>query len=183
MALLSDKEAELLEQMAKNPSVSQRELSKKTSMSLGLVNLFIRKFIESGFIRVAHVNKRKMEYILTPQGRQEAARKTHQNYVETIRDYRSIREKIAALLTKLHHSGYDYFSIHGDGELRDLIQSTFEACLEDLPVRLGAEERLHPRAVVLNISLEPLQTAYKGDVVNILEKLMLDETAVQDARG
>src|SRR3989338_10379731 len=141
MPLLSSKEVEILENISRNRSLSQRELAKKTLISLGLINVILKRFIKIGYIKVSHVNKRKMEYTLTPNGLQETARKNQEEATQTIRKYKTIQTMLAKLLQELHQSGYDYFSIHGDGELRDLIETTFYNSLENVPVSLGKEHR------------------------------------------
>lgn len=173
MPLLRSKEVEVLQSIFRDPSISQRELAKKTLISLGLINVIIKKFIKIGYIKVCQINKRKMEYTLTPNGLQETARKNHYDTAETIKKYKSIQLGVANLLKELHQSGYDYFSIHGDGELRDLIETTFYNCLENAPVSLGKEHHFQPRAVILNLTPEPLPENPKGNVVDILDKLSL----------
>lgn len=171
MSLLNDKEVLLLDHVSKKSSLSQRELAKKTGISLGLINVILKKLIRTGHIKVSHLNKRKLEYLLTPQGFLEAAKKTCEYTISIIRNYKTIETNLSNLLRELHKSGYDYFSIQGDGELKDLLESTFHKCLEEVPATLGSEHRKDPRAIILNLTVDPPPEGYKGDVLNILEKI------------
>ena len=171
MGTLSNKEIAVLDQLAKNSSPSQRKLAQATGISLGLINVILKKFIKVGFLKVSYFNKRKMEYLLTPSGRQETTQKGHRQITTTIKNYRTLREGITNLLKQLHASGYDYFSIHGDGELRELVESTFFTSLEESPVKLGKEHREYPRSVVLNVTPDSLDSNFKGDVVDVLGKI------------
>jgi DNA-binding MarR family transcriptional regulator len=173
MGTLSDKEVAILDQLSKSSSVSQRKLAQTTGISLGLINVILKKFIKAGLIKISYLNKRKMEYLLTPLGRQETTHKAHRQITATIRNYRTLREGVAHLLKQLHASGYDYFSIHGDGELKELVEATFFTSLEESPVKLGKEHREYPRSVVLNVTPDPLDLNFKGDVVDVLGKIGL----------
>lgn len=171
MSLLSPKEILLLDHILRKSSVSQRELAKETSISLGLINVILKKLIKDGYIQISQRNGRKVEYLLTSRGTMAAAKRTYSDTLNTIKDYRTIEVSLSDLLKALHKSGYDYFSIHGDGELKDLVESTLQKCLEDAPVTLGREHHKDPRAVVLNLTLDTLESSLKGDVVNVLEDM------------
>lgn len=171
MSSLNHKEVVIMNRISKKSSISQRELAKITGISLGLINVILRKIEKGGYVRVEHVNKRKMEYHLTPLGSQETAKKNHENAIKTINSYKAMTSSLAKFLRELHASGYDYFSIHGDGELRNLLESVFRGCLEEAPVSLGKDYQCQPRAVVLNVSYDPVPPVFKGNVVNILEKI------------
>jgi hypothetical protein len=112
-----------------------------------------------------------MDYTLTPEGILQVSEKNHRHATNTIRRYKLIQSNLANLLKKLHTSGYDYFSIHGDGELRELVESTLRTCLEEAPVTLGTEHRKDPRAVVLNVTPDSFPRDFQGEVVSVLEKL------------
>jgi len=171
MDQLTEKEVLILDQVLRRSKSSQRDLSKKTGISLGLINVILKKLLKTGMIKVSQLNKRKMEYLLTPEGFMEASRKVYRKTAETIRNYRSIESSISELLKKLHASGYDYFSIHGDGELKELLETTFYRCLEEVPVTLGSDHRTDPRAVILNITPDQLPPHIKGTVIQVLDRI------------
>lgn len=170
--MTTDKETVVLDSIFHKPSISQRELAKMTGVSLGLVNVILRKFVSTGYIQVSRLNKRKIQYLLTPQGLLETVKKTHKYATETIQNYKRIQSQLVSLLKSLHTSGYDYFSIQGDGELRELLESVLLECLEEAPATLGKIHRQGPRSIVLDITTDPFE--FKGDVVNVLEKIGLN---------
>ena len=61
---------------------SQWQIAKKTGLSIGKVNYFLKSLIDSGFIKVDNfaksTHKIKYAYILTPKGIQEKAAITKQ---------------------------------------------------------------------------------------------------------
>lgn len=158
----------ILEEVRKKSSISQRELSKVTGLSLGLINVLLKKFVAEGHLQATHLNKRKMEYVLTSKGLVESSKRVYQSTNKTIKRYFDIESSLTQLLRKLYNKGYDYFSIHGEGELKALLENTFRNCLSESPVTLGKEHRFHARAVVLSVTAEPLGPDFKGKIVNVL---------------
>ena len=70
-------EYQVLSYLQKNEVTSQRRISSRTGLSLGAVNLLLKKMIQKGLVKVEKLNSRSMRYILTPKGMQEKARLTY----------------------------------------------------------------------------------------------------------
>src|SRR3989338_3504765 len=75
-------------------SLSQRDLSRKTGISLGLVNAILKKLAKTGYVKVSHLNKKRLNYILTPKGLSEVAHKSYRYIVKTINNYNMIQDKM-----------------------------------------------------------------------------------------
>lgn len=171
MAGLTDKEIFLLEQISRKNLMSQRELAKRTGISLGLINTLLKKLLRSGHIRISYLNKKKLQYQLTYMGLMATTRKTHAQATKTIQNYRQIKEGLSKLLQELHEAGFSYFSIHGDGELRDLLESVFRTRMSEAQATLGNDHLEAPQSVVLNVTPSSLQQGFQGTVISVLEKL------------
>jgi DNA-binding MarR family transcriptional regulator len=52
---------------AKDPP-SQRYLSNKLNISLGLVNAFIKRLTQKGYFKLTTIPRNRVKYILTPKG-------------------------------------------------------------------------------------------------------------------
>ena len=70
-------EYQVLNHLQENEITTQRKISAKTGLSLGAVNLLLKKMARKGLIKVEALNTRTIRYILTPQGLQEKARLTY----------------------------------------------------------------------------------------------------------
>lgn len=70
-------EYQVLSYLQNNEITSQRRISSRTGLSLGAVNLLLKKMIQKGLVKVEKLNSRSMRYILTPKGMQEKARLTY----------------------------------------------------------------------------------------------------------
>ena len=123
----SDRELLLLEQIERDPDVTQATLAAQLGVAVGTVNWHIKRFISKGYVKVKRTQRRKLRYIITPEGLAFRARLTV-NYVDSsMRLYRKTRSRVRELLQELHLAGYDQVRICGDGDIADICRLT---CLE-----------------------------------------------------
>lgn len=69
-------ELNLLEVIHKHDNISQREISSEVGISLGMVNLLIKKFMKTGIIKAERLTGNKVRYILTTDGFTYLSKKT-----------------------------------------------------------------------------------------------------------
>jgi len=67
-------EYKVLSHLHENEITTQRKISRRTGLSLGAVNLLLKKMGRKGLIKVEKLNARTVRYILTPKGLQEKSR-------------------------------------------------------------------------------------------------------------
>jgi DNA-binding MarR family transcriptional regulator len=72
-----ENEYQVLNHLQENEITTQRKISSNTGLSLGAVNLLLKKMTRKGLIKVETLSTRTMRYMLTPQGLQEKARLTY----------------------------------------------------------------------------------------------------------
>jgi DNA-binding MarR family transcriptional regulator len=135
MAKTSEKEFAVIKEISNNSGIhqDQRIIAEKTGISLGLTNLIIKRLIKKGYVKALQLNRRKIQYMLTPKGFSEKAKKSYGYTVRTIDLFKSIKEKIQELIVKEYDSGKKEFIVVGDGELVDMIELAFRsASLSDL---------------------------------------------------
>ena len=65
---LMETEFKVLSHLHENESTTQRHISKRTGLSLGSVNLLLKKMVRKGLVKIERLNKRTVRYILTPRG-------------------------------------------------------------------------------------------------------------------
>ncbi|MCD5406478.1 MAG: winged helix-turn-helix transcriptional regulator [Desulfotomaculum sp.] len=87
----------ILNHLKNNYQTSQREIAENTGLSVGTINLLIKKMIKKGFIKLERINGRTLRYILTPQG---IAEKTKLTYTYVKISYQQIT-KINKALAKV----------------------------------------------------------------------------------
>ena len=122
-----DRELILLEQIEHNPDVTQASLASQLGVAVGTVNWHLKRLIDKGYVKVKRAQRRKLRYIITPEGIALRARLTV-NYIETsMRLYRRTRQRVRELLAEVQQAGYQQISITGDGDIADICRLT---CLE-----------------------------------------------------
>jgi len=125
---LADKEFLIIKQISENPQLNQRTIAQKTGLSLGLVNLIIKKLAKTGYIKIKMLNGKKIEYILTPKGFSEKIKKTYNYVLKTINYFSNATERIKQIILQEHKNGKKEFYILADDEIYKII----EFCFKDL---------------------------------------------------
>lgn len=120
-------ELNLLEQIEDDPDVTQASLAAQLGVAVGTVNWYLKRLIAKGYVKVKRAQRRKLRYIITPEGIAFRARLTI-NYIETsMRMYRRVRQHVRELLGEVKSAGYQRVRIAGEGDIADICRLT---CLE-----------------------------------------------------
>jgi DNA-binding MarR family transcriptional regulator len=117
----------ILDQIEQNPDVKQTTLAEQLDVAVGTVNWHIKRFIEKGYVKVKRAKRRKLRYIITPEGLALRARLTVDYIENSMRLFRRTRERVLDALIVIHQAGYDRVQIVGDGDLAEVIRLT---CIE-----------------------------------------------------
>lgn len=129
---MDEREFELINILGKQLGSNQRDLSRQMELSLGMVNMLIRRLISKGYIRMDRLNKRNVRYILTPKGISEKMRKSVKYTLNTINSIGLIKDNLRELLVDLYDKGHRKFYNYSQADLTLLIDKAFhEARLED----------------------------------------------------
>ncbi|NTV30293.1 MAG: winged helix-turn-helix transcriptional regulator, partial [Candidatus Omnitrophica bacterium] len=126
---MDEREFELINIIGDQLGVNQRDLSRRMELSLGMTNMLIRRLLSKGYIRVRQLNKKKVEYILTPKGFAEKMQKSVRYTMKTIDSIGLVKKSLIALLQGYYADGVRKFYILGSSDLPGLI---------DMVVREGA---------------------------------------------
>ncbi len=120
-------ELNLLEQIEYDPDVTQASLASQLGVAVGTVNWYLKRLVAKGYVKVKRAQRRKLRYIITPEGIAFRARLTI-NYIEfSMRMYRRIRNRVRELLGEVKAAGYQRVRITGGGDIADICRLT---CLE-----------------------------------------------------
>ncbi len=105
MEQLSDRELTLLEEIELDPDVTQANLAAQLGVAVGTVNWHLKRLISKGYVKVKRTQRRKLRYIITPEGLAFRAFLAV-NYVETsMRLYRNTRQRVRELLCQAREAG------------------------------------------------------------------------------
>ena len=109
-----------LEEIDNDQTPSQRDLSRKLDVSLGLVNSFIRRLVRKGYLKITTVPKNRVKYILTPKGATEKTRLTYQYIQHSFTFYKKTREKLKRLFKELMAQGIRCVVFYGVSDFAEI---------------------------------------------------------------
>lgn len=93
-----ENEYQILNTIEKNNTATQRDIAQKTGLSLGSVNVLIKRLVKKGLLKIDRLNPRTLRYILTPKGIQEKARATYRYIMSSYRYISEMEQKIEDFL-------------------------------------------------------------------------------------
>lgn len=169
MENLTQNELVVLESLNEiSSSISQRELARRTGLSVGLINAVIKKLVRTGYVKTTQLNQRTISYLLTPEGFSQTALRSYKYVLETVRSYKTIKQKFCEIVDGLASEGFSEFYLNGDGELADLAESLFAErgafFQRGLPLSVGRS------SVIINAVSEPVML--RGvRIVNLVSEL------------
>jgi DNA-binding MarR family transcriptional regulator len=124
----------ILEEIDNDHTPSQRDLSKKLNISLGLVNSFVKRLANKGYFKINNIPKNRVKYILTPKGAAEKTRLTYQYIQHSFEFYRNAREKLHKLFNYLNKQGVRRVIFYGTGDFAEIAF----ICLQETSIQLLA---------------------------------------------
>lgn len=93
----------LLSEIAGDEPLSQREISRRLGIAVGLVNSYLKNLVAKGYVRVKNFPRNRYAYLLTPQGFAEKSRLAYQHltyftglYTVARQDYRDLFHRLEA---------------------------------------------------------------------------------------
>ena len=121
------RELTLLEQVESDPDVNQSTLASQLGVAVGTVNWHLKRLIAKGYVKVQRAERKKLRYIITPEGIALRARLTV-DYIERSFDlYHKTRQRIKEHLNVVRAAGYNRIRIRGEGDVADICRLS---CLE-----------------------------------------------------
>jgi DNA-binding MarR family transcriptional regulator len=95
----------LLDEISKGEPVSQRDLSKKLNVALGLVNSYIKNLVSKGYVTIKTIPSKRYAYYLTSKGFAEKTRLTYHHLQNFTNLYREARRDFKELFSNLYNEG------------------------------------------------------------------------------
>lgn len=115
----STREMILLEQIENDPNITQASLATQLGVAVGTVNWHLKRMIAKGYVKVKRAERRKLHYIITPEGITFRARLTVDYIEQSFLLYRNIRKRVRELLVDVKRNGYDQVRIETEVNLED----------------------------------------------------------------
>jgi DNA-binding MarR family transcriptional regulator len=121
------RELALLENIESNPDVTQATLATQLNVAVGTVNWHLKRLIEKGYVKIKRAERKKLRYIITPEGIAMRTLLTVDYVEQQFLLYRNTRQYVREQLQKIKKAGFEKVSIHGEGDVADICRLS---CLE-----------------------------------------------------
>jgi DNA-binding MarR family transcriptional regulator len=115
---------QILDELSNNDSLTQRDLSRRLGIALGLVNSYIRNLVKKGFITVKAIPTKRYAYYLTPKGLSEKTRLTYDLLHDYTRIYREARSGLKTLFKDMRSNGVRRVVFAGADEIAEIAYIT-----------------------------------------------------------
>jgi len=116
----------ILEELSNDDSVTQRDLSRRLGIALGLVNSYIKNLVSKGYVTVKAIPAKRYAYYLTPKGFTEKTRLTYDLLHDYTRVYRETRSNLKKLFRELQESGVRRVIFAGADEVAEIAYITLQ---------------------------------------------------------
>ena len=114
------RDMELLNELTRSPDTTQRELSKRIGVALGLTNLMLRRLAKKGYVKISGTKRSRIRYLITPQGILEKSRLTYEFIQYSLQLYGRVRHVLREQLAVVAHTGTRRVLLYGTGELAEI---------------------------------------------------------------
>lgn len=168
-SIMNNQEFLVLANVSEEAQHSQREISKKSGLSLGSVNLVLKRLAKKGWIKTRSLNGRTLEYILTPKGFEQKLRKTYSFVIRTLEQVGRLEMQIRDILESLEFPETDPVVLIGKGELLTLVKAELSRCgVSFVHTEQAAQtDKIFDKSFVINCTDQTL--GMKGEVFLLKE--------------
>lgn len=111
---------QLLSEIAGEEPLSQRELSRRLGIAVGLVNSYLKNLVAKGYVRVKNFPRNRYAYLLTPTGLAEKSRLAYQHLSYFTNLYTVARQDYLTLFQSLKAEGVTQVVFCGVDEVAEI---------------------------------------------------------------
>ncbi len=129
MSNLTEQQRDLniLEKIEQDPEMTQASLADQLGVAVGTVNWHLKRLVAKGYVKVRRAQRRKLRYIITPEGIALRARLTLDYINTSFQLYRLVRQRMLAVLKKLRTKNIRQVRLDGEGDVAEVCRLT---CIE-----------------------------------------------------
>ena len=110
----------MLDAVERDRHITQRSLSAKLGIALGLTNIYLKRLIRKGYIKCVNVRSNRLLYLITPRGIVEKSRLSYEYMDYSLRLYRDVRRHLSEVLQPCQAEAEQRIAMFGTGEAAEL---------------------------------------------------------------
>jgi len=96
---------QILDEVATGKSLTQRDLSHKLGIALGMTNNYLKRMAREGYIQIIQAERKRLHYLLTPKGLAEKSALTYRYIKRSYQFFTGARRKLEAFFIDLENAG------------------------------------------------------------------------------
>jgi DNA-binding MarR family transcriptional regulator len=123
----TERDLVILEHIEQDPDTTQAAMASRFEVAVGTINWHLKRLIAKGYIKVSRAERRKLKYIITPEGIALRAKLALDYIQNSFNLYRLVRERVITSINELHSAGIHTVRIDGSGDVAEVCRLT---CLE-----------------------------------------------------
>lgn len=155
----------VLDEISKNNEITQRALSKKLGIALGLVNSYLKNLVNKGHVTVSAIPRKRYKYYLTPKGFAEKTRLTYHHLQNFTSLYRVARKDFRALFYHLEDCGVRSVAFCGVDEVAEIAYLS----LNEVDIKLfGVLDNERAGGDFFGYSIKPVKEVLSFDAERIV---------------
>ena len=120
MKVAERRDLEVLEAVSKDQRITQRTLSSKLGIALGLTNIYLKRLVRKGYIKCVNLQSNRILYLITPKGIAEKTRLTYEFMDYSLHLYGQVRQHLRTVLAQHAIDRSNRIAIYGSGEAAEL---------------------------------------------------------------
>jgi len=117
-------ELRILEQLERNPELTQASLAARLGVAVGTVNWYLKRLVAKGYVKAKRIDRRRLRYVVTRQGISLRSRLTVAYLRQSMQLYRETRAQARRMLEEVRQAGHSSVCIDGDGEIAEICRLT-----------------------------------------------------------
>jgi DNA-binding MarR family transcriptional regulator len=110
----------LLESVERDETQTQRKLAAELGIALGLVNIYLKRCVKKGLVKISEAPARRYAYYLTPKGLSEKSRLTISYLSYSFGFFRRARADCALVFANQQTNGWKRFVLAGASDLAEI---------------------------------------------------------------
>ncbi len=116
----NERDLSLLEHIEEYPDATQATLAAHLGVAVGTINWHLKRLIEKGYIKVRRAERKKLKYIITPEGLALRARLTLDYIQNQFKLYRLVRERVLEAVAEVRNTEATAVRIEGSGDVAEI---------------------------------------------------------------
>ena len=122
--VVEQRDMTLLEEIERDLDTTQANFATRLGVAVGTVNWHIKRMIAKGYVKVKRAERRKLRYIITPEGVALRARLTVAYIDNSMTLHRQARKQAQSAMRQARELEHEAVMMVGDGDIADVCRLT-----------------------------------------------------------